>query len=153
MMSEDARRRMASGPEARAMGGFRFEQLVRASGRLDVAGEPERRFAGSGLRIQRVGIRNTGEFHGHCWMSALFPSGKGFGCQVFAPKTEGAAAYKEAYLFEGGELISARAVEAPWLTSFEPPVAQWTSCWRPTPAGGSRSRGATTSPPASHQAR
>jgi len=121
-LSKDARQRMASGPEARAMvvGGFRFEQLVRSSGRLDIDGEPERAFTGSGLRIQRVSVRNTGEFFGHCWLSALFPSGKGFGCQVFAPKADGVSAYNEAYIFDGTELIPARAIEAPWLTSFEP---------------------------------
>src|SRR4029078_7780741 len=71
----DAKEKLASGVEKGLMGGPRFEQLVRATGTVSVEGE-DHTFTGSGLRIRRQGVRSLEGFWGHCWQSALFPSGR-----------------------------------------------------------------------------
>jgi len=73
-------------------------------------------FAGSRLRIRRQSIRRLGAFRGHCWMSALFPSGRASGCRIYPPGTDGKTTYNNGFIFEGdGELVPARVIEAPWL--------------------------------------
>jgi hypothetical protein len=58
---------------------------------------------------------------GHCWQSALFPSGRAFGYIAYPPRPDGQPTFNEGYLFAGdGELIPARVVEAPWLTKLQP---------------------------------
>ena len=102
------------------MGGPRYEQLFRATGSVHVAGE-QHAFAGSGLRIRRQGVRRLEGFWGHCWQSALFPGGRAFGYIAYPQRPDGEPAFNEGYLFDGdGELIPARAVQAPWLTRLEP---------------------------------
>lgn len=103
-----------------AIGGHRHEQLFRCSGSFAVEGEPEQRFSGTGLRIRRIGERDVGEFPGHCWMSALFPSGRAFGLLAFPPRLDGTPAYSEAFVFDGGVKRYGRVLTAPWLTRFEP---------------------------------
>ncbi len=101
--------------EGDMMGGDRYEQLFRTEGVLRV-GDEEQHFSGTGLRIRRQGVRNIAEFWGHCWQSALFPSGRGFGYIAYPPRDDGKPTYNEGYIFEGdGELIPARVVQAPWL--------------------------------------
>jgi hypothetical protein len=110
-------------PEAaKALGGEqgdmmspRFEQLCRVKGELRI-GSDSRNFKGQGLRIRRTGYRQFTGFWGHCWQSALFPSGKGFGFNIYPPRDDGEPSYAEGYIFEGdGKLIPARPVEVPWL--------------------------------------
>jgi prepilin-type processing-associated H-X9-DG protein len=106
------------------MGGPRYEQLFQATGSVHVADE-HHAFIGSGLRIRRQGVRRLEGFWGHCWQSALFPSGRAFGYIAYPPRPDGEPAFNEGYLFMGdaagdGELIPARAVQAPWLTRLEP---------------------------------
>ncbi len=97
------------------MGGPRYEQLFRATGSVRVAGR-ERVFSGTGLRIRRQGVRRLEGFWGHCWQSALFPSGRAFGYIAYPPRPDGQPNFNQGYVFEGdGELIAARVVEAPWL--------------------------------------
>lgn len=92
----------------------RYEQLCRAKGWLSVGGE-RREMSGQLLRIKRQGVRKFDGFFGHCWMSALFPSGKGFGVNTFPPR-DGKESFNEGFIFDGsGELIPARAVEIPWM--------------------------------------
>ncbi|WP_006241983.1 hypothetical protein [Mycolicibacterium tusciae] len=101
------------------MGGPRYEQLFRATGSVHVAGE-QHAFDGSGLRIRRQGVRRLEGFWGHCWQSALFPSGRAFGYIAYPPRPDGEPAFNEGYLFDGdGGLIPARAVQAPWLTRLQ----------------------------------
>ena len=93
----------------------RYEQLCRAQGWLSVDGE-RRAMSGQILRIKRQGVRKFDGFFGHCWMSALFPSGKGFGVNTFPPR-DGKENFNEGFIFDGtGELIPARAIETPWMT-------------------------------------
>ncbi len=116
-------------PEARAviegsvegdlMGGPRYEQLFRAAGSI-VTPEGEHEFTGSGLRIRRQGVRRLAEFRGHCWQSALFPSGKGFGYIAYPPRDDGQPTFNEGYVFSGdGELIPARVLRAPWIDKLQ----------------------------------
>src|SRR5689334_20809510 len=75
-----------------------------------------------GLRIRRQGVRRLEGFWGHCWQSALFPSGRAFGYIAYPPRPDGKPTFNEGYLYLGrdGDLIPARVVEAPWLTRLEP---------------------------------
>lgn len=93
----------------------RYEQLFRCRGSLQI-GEQQRNFTGQGLRIRRQGYRKFEGFWGHCWQSALFPSGKAFGLNIFPPRQGGAANYAEGYIFSGDGLLKpARPVEVPWM--------------------------------------
>jgi probable F420-dependent oxidoreductase len=116
----EAAERLKSSVEGDLMGGPRYEQLFRARGTLRVDGE-KHVFSGSGLRIRRQGVRRLGGFWGHCWQSALFPSGRAFGYIAYPPRPDGEPTFNEGYLFDGdGPLIPARVVQAPWLTSLVP---------------------------------
>jgi len=103
-----------------AVGGHRHEQLFRCKGTFGVEGEPELSFEGTGLRIRRSGVRRLGEFPGHCWQSALFPSGKAFGLSGFPARSDGTPAYCDAFIFEDGKKTYAKMLEAPWMTRFVP---------------------------------
>jgi hypothetical protein len=116
----EAAEMLATSVEGKLMGGPRLEQLFRARGAVRV-GDEEHPFTGSGLRIRRQGIRDVTEFWGHCWQSALFPSGRAFGYIAYPPRPDGSESYNEGYLFTGdGELIPAKVLEAPWLTKLLP---------------------------------
>ena len=116
----EAAEMLATSIEGKLMGGPRFEQLFRARGTVRVDGE-EHPFTGSGLRIRRQGVRDVTEFWGHCWQSALFPSGRAFGYIAYPPRPDGTESYNEGYLFTGdGKLIPAKVLEAPWLTRLLP---------------------------------
>ncbi len=102
------------------MGGPRYEQLFTATGSLRVGGA-EHTFTGTGLRIRRQGVRRLEGFWGHCWQSALFPSGKAFGYIAYPPRPDGEPQYNEGYIFRGsGQLVPACVIEAPWLTRLHP---------------------------------
>ncbi|CAJ1502737.1 hypothetical protein [[Mycobacterium] burgundiense] len=102
------------------MGGPRYEQLFRATGTLTVDGAAHP-FAGSGLRIRRQGVRKLEGFWGHCWQSALFPSGRAFGYIAYPPRPDGQPTFNEGYVYAGtGALIPARVVDAPWLRRLQP---------------------------------
>ena len=97
----------------------RYEQLCTAKGTVRV-GTEEWSFTGTGLRIHRQGTRDVGGFWGHCWPSAIFPSGRGFGGLAFPERADGEPTYNEAYLFDGGRMIPATLVDAPWLRRRQP---------------------------------
>jgi len=119
-MSTDAAKRMAEKTvEGEFMGGERLEQLCRVSGKITFSGK-ERAFKGGALRIRRRGVRKITGFWGHCWQSAVFPSGKAFGYIAYPPRPDGKPSYNEGFVFLGeGELIPARVAEAPWLTHIQ----------------------------------
>jgi hypothetical protein len=118
-LSAEAAALIESSEEARIVEG-RYEQLFRAKGTLRVGGS-EYNFTGSGTRVRRRATRPLHVFRGNILQSALFPSGRGFGCIVHAPRQDGIPAYNEGYLFNGdGPLIPARVVEAPWMTRLTP---------------------------------
>jgi hypothetical protein len=96
----------------------RYEQLCTARGTVRFGAE-EWDFEGTGLRIHRQGTRDTGGFWGHCWPSALFASGKGFGALAF-PERQGEPTYNEGFVFDGEKMIPAVLVDAPWLRRLQP---------------------------------
>ncbi len=109
-------------PEAKALfdegfaGAFispRYEQLCTCEGTVSIDGD-DRRFRGTALRIHRQGPRDVLGFWGHCWASALFPSGTGFGVLAF-PERRGAGAYNEGFILDNGTLVPATMRHAPWL--------------------------------------
>jgi hypothetical protein len=115
----EAKALLETSVEGDLMGGPRYEQLFRATGSVRV-GDEEQTFTGSGLRIRRQGVRRLAEFWGHCWQSAVFPSGRGFGYIAYPARGDGAPTFNEGYLFTGdGALIPARVIEAPWLRTLE----------------------------------
>jgi len=119
-LQADASSALNTSIEGDLMGGPRYEQLFRATGSVRVGGA-EHAFTGSGLRIRRQGVRRLEGFWGHCWQSALFPSGRAFGYIAYPPRPDGQPTFNEGYVFDGdGELIPARVVKAPWLTKLQP---------------------------------
>jgi hypothetical protein len=96
----------------------RYEQLCTARGSVRF-GSDEWAFEGTGLRIHRQGLRDTEGFWGHCWPSALFPSGKAFGALAF-PERPDQPTYNEAFVFDGERMIPAVLVDAPWLRRLQP---------------------------------
>ena len=112
---EEAGRVLATQEEGDLMGGPRFEQLFRATGRVRV-GDEDYALDGGGLRIRRSGVRRLAAFRGHAWQSAVFPSGRAFGYIIYPDRTDGKPTLNEGYVFGGdGALQSARVVRAPWL--------------------------------------
>jgi hypothetical protein len=119
-LQPDAQQQLKTSIEGDLMGGPRYEQLFRASGSLTIDDGETRDFTGSGLRIRRQGVRKLAGFWGHAWQSALFPSGKAFGYIAYPPRPDGEPTFNEGYIFTGdGDLIPARAVQAPWLTRLQ----------------------------------
>jgi hypothetical protein len=97
----------------------RYEQLCRSRGSVEV-GDESWTFDGTALRIHRQGRRDVGGFWGHCWSSAAFPSGKGFGALAFPERPDGHPTYNEAFAFDGERMIPATLVSAPWLRRLQP---------------------------------
>ncbi len=96
----------------------RYEQLCTASGTV-TAGDEKWSFTGTALRIHRQGLRDVGGFWGHCWPSALFPSGRGFGGLSF-PERPGQPTFNEGFVFDGDQMIPATLVDPPWIKRMLP---------------------------------
>jgi hypothetical protein len=100
--------------EAGNMGiGWRFEQLLRGEGSFTFDGKTHD-FKATGLRIKRQSVRPMAGFRGHCWQSAIFPDGRGFGYIAYPPREDGYA-FNEAYITVHGRMYPAKAVKIPWL--------------------------------------
>jgi hypothetical protein len=97
----------------------RYEQLCTAEGMVRVAGD-EWTFRSTALRIHRQGPRDVTTFWGHCWPSALFPSGRGFGALAFPERPDGEPTFNEGFVFDDGRMIPATLVDAPWLRRLQP---------------------------------
>jgi hypothetical protein len=96
---------------------WRFEQLCRASGTLRI-GDEAFEIDGGANRIRRQSVRRTATLWGHAWQAALFPSGRGFAYITYPARSDGKATYNEGHVILGdGELVPARAVDPPWLSS------------------------------------
>jgi hypothetical protein len=120
-LDAQSRSQLESSIEGDLMTRDRYEQLFRCTGFVRVGGRAEHRFTGTGLRIRRQGIRRLAGFWGHCWQSALFPSGKAFGCMAYPPRSDGKPTFNEGFLFSGdGDLVPARFAQAPWLRKLQP---------------------------------
>jgi hypothetical protein len=107
-------RAMLEGDTRNLLGGQKHEQLFRATGAARTP-HGEASFTGSGLRIRRNGVRKFSRRRAHCWQSALFPSGRGFGYLILDNGEP--PHFTEGFIYDGeGDLIPAQVVEAPWLT-------------------------------------
>lgn len=106
----------------RFIGGLRYEQLFRMTGRLKIFDDEglELEFTGSGMRTHRRGERQLTRWHGHSWQTALFPSGRAFGLMRF-PDAEGSQTmqYDEAFIFDHGRMLTATVLESAWLSSYQ----------------------------------
>lgn len=104
----------ADAREAGNMGiGWRFEQLLRAEGTFTFDGATHD-FRGTGLRIKRQSVRPMTGFAGHCWQSAIFPDGRGFGYIAY-PTREDGYQFNEAFIWQDGRMYEAKATKIPWL--------------------------------------
>lgn len=107
---------------AAAMGlGHRVEHHFRATGTLEIDGG-SRDFRANGTRIHRQSVRRLEGFYGHCWLSALFPDGRAFGCLVYPPRGEDLEtySYNDAVIWQDGRMIPAKVVRAPFLRRIIP---------------------------------
>jgi hypothetical protein len=106
---------------AKAQGGFRFEQFLKASGVVQVAGGPELRFEGIGSRTHRKGVRTmaAGKFPGHVWTGAIFPSGRAFYVQQHSGP-EGPIISDECWVRSGDTFHRADVIDPP---RFRPELA------------------------------
>lgn len=99
--------------DAKAMGiGWRLEQLFRGKGSYTLDGAT-RPITCTGLRIHRQSFRPLGGFRGHCWQSALFPDGRGFGYCTYPPAEDGST-FNEGYVYVDGRYYPATAKSIPW---------------------------------------
>jgi hypothetical protein len=115
-MTAQAMESMRSGDARALMGGIRYEQLCRITGRVSV-GQERYDVRGTGMRVRRQGVRRMGAAMGHLQLSALFPSGRAFGVNAFAPGAAGRSPFNEGFVYSGGgPKEAARLVEGPWMT-------------------------------------
>ncbi|MEO5586662.1 MAG: hypothetical protein ABIQ81_03105 [Novosphingobium sp.] len=96
--------------------GFRKEQLFLGQGWIEIDGA-RRPLKGRGLRIHRQSVRPMGAFRGHCWQSAIFPDGRGFGYIAYPPLPgeDPSETYNEGYVYQDGQWYPARARKIPFL--------------------------------------
>lgn len=117
LTSEAAQAMQAAGSSL--MGGHRYEQLCRVRGWLRFDGQ-RHAIAGTGMRVRRRGVRNMAGSPGHCQHSALFPSGRAFGVNVFWPDAAGKSPFNEAFILSAdGRRLPATVIEAPWMHRLE----------------------------------
>jgi prepilin-type processing-associated H-X9-DG protein len=118
--SEEARRILSTQEEGYLIGyPWRFEQLCSASGDITIGTETHR-IRGGANRIRRQGVRRLAPLRGHVWQAAAFPSGFGFGFQIYPPRTDGKPTYNEGYIIDDGKVVPARVVKAPFLNRLQP---------------------------------
>ena len=79
---------------------WRFEQLCRGTGRLQI-GDEAHAINGGANRIRRQSVRREAKLRGHAWQACLLPSGRAFGYIAYPPRDDGKDTYNEGYLFEG----------------------------------------------------
>lgn len=101
--------------------GFRKEQLCTGSGWFELEGR-RRELKGRGLRIHRQSVRPMAAFRGHCWQSAIFPNGNGFGYIAYPPLPgeDPEDTYNEGYVYQDGQWYPAKARKIPFLHKLQP---------------------------------
>jgi hypothetical protein len=105
----------------RPEGEVRYQQLCTAEGFVRIDGT-EYALNGGGLRIHRKGGNRSdmSDWRGHCWQSALFPSGRAFGYCHYGPRPDGSVRYCEGFVHYAEQLVPARVVGTPWMTEMMP---------------------------------
>ena len=106
---------------AAAMGiGYRFEHHLRGKAVYEIDGKTHE-FNLVGTRIHRQSVRRLEGFYGHCWLSAVFPNGDGFGSLAYPPRGDSDEySYNDAVIYKDGRLYPARIVKAPFLRTIVP---------------------------------
>jgi hypothetical protein len=101
--------------------GFRKEQLCTGQGWFELDGQ-RRPLKGRGLRIHRQSVRPMAAFRGHCWQSAIFPNGNGFGYIAYPPLPgeDPNETYNEGYVYRDGQWYPAKARKIPFLHKLMP---------------------------------
>lgn len=95
--------------------GWRFEQMLRGTGKLHLDGE-SREFTFSGMRVKRRSVRTDGLFlRGHCWQCAVFPDGRAFGYLSYPPHQDGFEPWSEGFIYQDGKMYQATPLKMPWL--------------------------------------
>jgi hypothetical protein len=100
----------------------RFEQLFKMTGQARIDGQYFD-LSGGGLRVHRKGGARTppGDFFGHSWHSAFFPSGRAFGVIHYHPRPDGSAKFCEGWVMhEDGQVLPAEIVGTPWIRDMRP---------------------------------
>jgi hypothetical protein len=102
------------------VGERRFEQLFTAQGSVTIDGSALQ-FRGGGLRIHRKGGARSdySDWYGHCWQSAVFPSGRAFGFIHYTPRPDGSVKYHEGWVLDDGEVRAAKVVDTPWKRGWD----------------------------------
>jgi prepilin-type processing-associated H-X9-DG protein len=100
--------------------GWRFEQMLRGEGELEVDGT-RRGFRASGSRVKRRSVRTEGlMLRGHCWQAAVFPDGRAFGFEARPVHDDGFEPWNEGFVFVDGRMHRARAINPRWLGDIVP---------------------------------
>jgi hypothetical protein len=96
--------------------GWRFEQLLRGTGYVEIDGQrQEARVVGS--RVKRRSVRTDGLFlRGHCWQAVVFPDGRAVGFEARPVHDDGSEPWNEGFIYQDGKMFPARATRIPWLT-------------------------------------
>ena len=95
--------------------GWRFEQMLRGEGELEVDGS-KRAFRCVGSRIKRRSVRTDGLFlRGHAWQAVVFPDGSAAGYEARPVHEDGHEPWNEGFVYKDGVMHRARAVAIPWL--------------------------------------
>jgi hypothetical protein len=103
------------------VGERRFEQLFTAEGTVEID-DTLLSFRGGGLRIHRKGGARSdySDWYGHCWQSAVFPSGRAFGYIHYTPRPDGSVKYHEGWVLDDGEVLAAKVIDTPWKHGWAP---------------------------------
>jgi hypothetical protein len=108
--------------DAGSMGyGYRIEQLCRGKGTFTLDGVT-RDISVVGSRVHRQSVRPMAAFRGHCWQSAIFPDGRGFGYIAYPlrPGESEEERYNIGYLYQDAKMYPARARNIPFLRKIMP---------------------------------
>jgi hypothetical protein len=100
------------------IGGERYEQLLTATGVIRTQ-DGEVAVRGGGMRTHRVGMRNTGTMPGHTWLTATFPSGRGFSFMRYCG-ADGVPIWESAFVEEGSKRVEASILDAPLFSAALP---------------------------------
>lgn len=131
-------------PEGHFVAGeHRFEQLAAVAGTVTADGQTTS-FTGGALRVHRKGGQrgDYGDWYGHDWQSAYFPSGRAFGFIHYHPRPDGSVKYREGWVLDGGEILPARVTDTPWMRDIQP-AGEDVSFTLSTPKGDVRVAGET----------
>jgi hypothetical protein len=95
--------------------GWRFEQMMRGEGTVEVDGTTRTaRMVGS--RIKRRSVRTDGLFlRGHNWQAVVFPDGRAAGYEARPVHDDGNEPWNEGFVYQDGRMHPAKATKIPWL--------------------------------------